>query len=136
MKKLIGLKSVLIGIASLSIISMSSIIYATDSVLDTGNTTGNNVPATEITAADMTAATTIPTDGNSVPTTSTPVSTPETTQSAGTTTDSVYKTVDDDNEKDTMPQTGLNDGYTGILLIVFVGISIYTLKKIKDYKNL
>ena len=102
MKKVLNFKSIVLGVLSISILSISTINYATDSVLETGNSAGNNVPTTtEITQADLSSATTIPTDGNtsSVPVTSTPVNTP--TTSTGTTTASVYKTVDeDDKEKD------------------------------------
>lgn len=137
MKKLLNFKSAILGVLSISILSISTINYATDSVLETGNSAGNNVPTTtEITQADLSSATTIPTDGktSNVPVTSTPVNTP--TTSTGTTTESVYKTVDEDKEKDKMPQTGIEDGYIGVLLIVCVGIAIYTFKKVKDYKNI
>ena len=65
MKKVVSLKSLMVVMLSCSIIGITTSTFATDSVLETN--TGNNVStATEITAADLNTATTIPTDNNTI----------------------------------------------------------------------
>lgn len=126
MKKVVSLKSLMIGILSLVIISVTTSAFATDSVLETGD----NSATTEVTSTDLNQAQTIPTDenyttgGNNTPVVST-----------GTTQESAYNTVDKDEEDDNLPQTGIEDYNIGILLIICVAISIYTYKKMRDYKN-
>ena len=134
MKKVVSLKSLMVVMLSCSIIGITTSIFATDSVLETD--TGNNVPAaTEVTAADLNTATTIPTDNNTVSSsTNTTTTDQQLLTSTGTDTNSAYNTVDeDDSEK--MPQTGIEDHYIGILLIICVAAAIFTYKKMKDYKN-
>ncbi len=139
MKKVVSLKSLMVMLISFAIIGVATSAFATDSVLETN--TGNNVPAaTEVTAADLNTATTIPTDnGNNAAVSSSTESTTSSTEqqlttSKGTDTNSVYNTVDED-DTDKMPQTGIEDHYVGILLIVCVAAAIFTYKKMKDYKN-
>lgn len=127
------MKKLMIGILSLVIMGATTSVFATDSVLETGNTTsGDTSTATEITSSEYENASTIPTDTNTSATTDTN----NTITSTGTSTDSLYNTVDEeDEEDDKMPQTGIEDSYIGILLIGCVAISIFTYKKMKDYKN-
>lgn len=129
MKKVVSLKSLMVIILSFAIIGFTTSVFATDSVLETSS--GNNVAtATEITTADLNSATTIPTDNNVVSTTDSSL----TTTSTGTDTNSAYNTVDEE-DTDKMPQTGIEDSYVGILLIICVAAAIFTFKKMKDYKN-
>lgn len=124
MKKLVSLKSIIIAILSLAIIGVTTSVFATDSVLETGNT----APTTEVTTSDYENAGSIPVDTNySTENNSTVVST-------GTTQNTAYNTVDED-EDDDLPQTGIEDYNIGILLVICVGASIYTYKKMRDYKN-
>ena len=136
MKKVVSLKSLMVVMLSCSIIGITTSIFATDSVLETD--TGNNVPAaTEVTAADLNTATTIPTDNNTIVSSTestTSGAEQQLTTSTGEDTNSAYKTVDEDNS-DKMPQTGIEDHYVGILLIICVAAAIFTYKKMKDYKN-
>lgn len=128
MKKVVSLKSLMIGILSLVIISVTTSSFATDSVLETGD----NSTTTEVSSADLNQAQTIPTDENYTTGNNTPV------VSTGTTQESAYSTVDKedkDDEDDNLPQTGIEDYNIGILLIICVAISIYTYKKMRDYKN-
>ena len=115
MKKVVSLKILMVIILSVAIVGFTTSIFATDSVLETN--TGNNVTAaTEITSADLNSATTIPTgDNNTVSGTDTTVTT---TTSTGTDTNSAYNTVDEEEDTDKMPQTGIEDSYVGILLII------------------
>ena len=134
MKKVVSFKILLIGLLSLIIIGVTTSSFATDSVLESGNNTST---PTAISASEYQNASVIPTDNNTVNTTGTSSSTTSTTTSTGTSTNSVYNTIDEDNtNKDTIPQTGIEDGYVGILLIVFVTASIFAYKKMKDYKNI
>lgn len=136
MKKVVSLFVILL---SFVMIGVTTSVFATDSVLETN--TGNNVQgATELTAADLNTATTIPTDNNSVISSDDNNLTSgvenQLTTSNGTDTNSAYKTVDeDDTDKDKMPQTGIEDHYVGLLLIVCVAAAIFTYRKMKDYKN-
>ena len=131
MKKVVSFKFLLIGVLSLIIIGATTSSFATDSVLESGNNTST---PTAISASEYQNASVIPTDNNTVSTSGTSSST---TTSTGTSTNSVYNTIDEDNtNKDTIPQTGIEDGYVGILLIVFVAASIFAYKKMKDYKNI
>ena len=131
MKKVVSFKVLLIGILSLIIIGSATVSFATDSVLESGN----NTTPTAITSSEYENASVIPTDNNTTSTTNT-TKTTNTTTSTGTSTNSVYNTIDEDNTTDKIPQTGIEDGYLGILLIVFVGVSIFAYKKMKDYKNI
>ena len=135
MKKVVSFKFLLIGLLSIIIIGVTTSSFATDSVLESGNNTST---PTAISASEYQNASVIPTDNNTVNTTTgTSSSTTSTTTSTGTSTNSVYNTIDEDNtNKDTIPQTGIEDGYVGILLIVFVAASIFAYKKMKDYKNI
>ncbi len=125
MKKIISLKSILMIIFSLIIVGISTQIFATDSVLETGN---NSTP-TPVTSGEYNNAASIPVDTN--------YTTNNTTNniSTGINTSSAYNTVDEEDE-DKLPQTGIEDYNIGILLIICVGASIYTYKKMKDYKNI
>lgn len=141
MKNIISSKKVIIGILSFAIIGTKTVVFATDSVLET-NTSNNNIQtATEVTTTDLNSASTIPVDtntdtstSNSTTATTIPTDTNSTTTSNGVDTNSDYKTVDED-DTDKMPQTGIEDSYVGILLIVFVAIALFTFKKMKDYRN-
>lgn len=135
MKKVVSFKVLLIGILSLVIMGCATSSFATSSVLESGNTT----TPTAITSTEYENASVIPTDSNTTNTTNTATTTNTTTStstSTGTSTNSVYNTIDEDNSKDTIPQTGITDGYVGVLLIVFVAASIFAYKKMKDYKNI
>ena len=128
MKKVVSFKKLIIALISISLILISTFSYATDSVLETGDGSSS---VTEITTNEYDNALTIPEDTNTVNNT-----TNNTSTSQGITTNSAYNTVDEDNTTDEIPQTGIEDGYIGVLLIVFVGISIFTFKKMRDYKNI
>ena len=130
MKKLISLKSIMIGILSLIIIGTTTSVFATDSVLETENTSS----ATEITADDLNNAQTIPTDSNYATGNNSTVISSGNSVSNGVNTSSAYNTVDEEDED--LPQTGIEDYNIGILLIIFIGAAIYTYKKMKDYKNI
>lgn len=131
MKKLVSLKSIMIGILSLIIIGTTTSVFATDSVLETGD----NSTTTEVTPTDLNEAQTIPTDSNyAAGENSTVVSTDNNNVSTGVNTSSAYNTVDEDEEDD-LPQTGIEDYNIGILLVICVAASIYTYKKMRDYKN-
>ena len=127
MKKLVSLKSLMVIVLSFAIIGFTSSIFATDSVLEIN--TGNNITAaTELTAADLSSATVIPTDNNIVVEPDTSLTTSE-----GTDANPAFSTADE--EEDKMPQTGIEDNYIGILLIICVAAAIFTFKKMKDYQN-
>ena len=133
MKKVVSLKSLMIGILGLVIISVTTSVFATDSVLETGD----NSATTEVTSTDLNQAQTIPTDTSySTTDNSSVISSGDntTTTSNGVNTSSAYNTVDEE-EEDNLPQTGIEDYNIGILLIICVAISIYTYKKMRDYKN-
>lgn len=133
MKKVVSLKSLMIGILSLVIISVTTSAFATDSVLETGD----NSTTTEVSSADLNQAQTIPTDTSySTTDNSSVISSGDntTTTSNGVNTSSAYNTVDEEDE-DNLPQTGIEDYNIGILLIICVAASIYTYKKMRDYKN-
>lgn len=129
MKKVVSFKVLLIGMISLLVIGVSTSCFATGSVLEGNNT----VAPTAITSSEYENASVIP-NGN---TTSNNSITNSSSTSTGTTTSSVYNTIDEDNSNtDTIPQTGIEDGYVGILLIVFIAAAIFAYKKMKDYKNI
>ena len=130
MKKLVSFKSLMIGILSLIIMGTTTSVFATDSVLETGD----NSTTTEVTSTDLNEAQTIPTDSNYTSDSgSTVVSTDSSNSvSNGVNTSSAYNTADEDDD---LPQTGVEDYNIGILLVICVGASIYTYKKMKDYKN-
>ena len=126
MKKLVSLKSIIIGILSLIIIGTTTSVFATGSVLETGD----NSATTAVTVDDYSNAGTIPVDDNYATGNNSPV------VSAGTDENSAYETVDkEEEEEDDLPQTGIEDYNVGILLVICVGASIYTYTKMKDYKN-
>lgn len=120
MKKIISLKEIIILSVTMAIVSISTLVFATDiSILADNNTVLNNTTNVEDLGASPVNITTNNTVNTSTGTNSTPV----------------YNTVDKDN-KDDLPQTGIEDYNIGILLIICVGASIYTYKKMRDYKNI
>ncbi len=124
MKKVLNLKSVVMIALSLIIVGINLSVFAAD-VLGSGN---NNAALINVSQDEYTNAGTIPTDPNY--TTNTAVGN---NVSNGVNTSSVYNTA---NENSTdLPQTGIEDYNIGILLIICVAASIYTYKKMKDYKN-
>lgn len=127
MKKILSLKSVIMVALSLIIMGTSLSVFATGSVLDSGNTSEPiNVSQNEYENAG-----TIPTDQNYANNSATNNTTGNISNGINTT--SAYNTVDED--KTDLPQTGIEDYNIGILLIICVAASIYTYKKMKDYKN-
>lgn len=131
MKKVVSLKSLMIGILSLVIIGATTSVFATDSVLETGD----NSTTTEVTSTDLNQAQTIPTDTNYTAGDNSTVVSSGTSTSDGINTTPAYNTVDEDDSDDNLPQTGIEDYNVGILLVICVAASIYTYKKMKDYKN-
>lgn len=131
MKKVVSLKSLMIGILSLVIIGATTSVFATDSVLETGD----NSTTTEVTSTDLNQAQTIPTDTNYTTGDNSTVVSSGTSTSDGINTTPAYNTVDEDDSDDNLPQTGIEDYNVGILLVICVAASIYTYKKMKDYKN-
>lgn len=122
MKKVLNLKTIIMIILSLIILGTNLSVFATGDVLGSGN---NSTPI-DISQNEYANAGTIPTDqnytsnnmvGNNV--------------SNGINTSSAYNT----NNSTDLPQTGIEDYNIGILLIICVAASIYTYKKMKDYKN-
>lgn len=128
MKKILSLKSVTMIVLSFIIMGISLSVFATDSVLDSGNTSTEPI---NVSQNEYDNAGTIPTDPNYV--TNNATSNTTTNISNGINTSSAYNTVDED--KTDLPQTGIEDYNIGILLIICVAASIYTYKKMKDYKN-
>lgn len=123
MKKIISLKEIIILSVTMAIVSISTLVFATDiSILADNNTVLNNTTNVEDLGASPVNITTNTTN-NTVNT------------STGTNNTPVYNTVDKDN-KDDLPQTGIEDYNIGILLVICVGASIYTYKKMRDYKNI
>ena len=130
MKKVVSLKVIILSMLTLVVIGVNAKAFATDGVFETNSTAAttnaNTTTATEITVDDYTnaATTTNNTTANTLNTTNT---------SEGLNSSVAYETVDED-DKD-LPQTGIEDHYIGIILIVCVAASIYTYKKMRDYKN-
>lgn len=123
MKKVLSLKTIVMLILSLIIIGTSCTVLATD-VLGGNNTTTNITPEDYNLAGDIPvdpnyAAPNNNTTGNKV--------------SNGLNTSSAYNST---NNTTDLPQTGIEDYNIGILLIICVAASIYTYKKMKDYKNI
>lgn len=129
MKKVVSLKSILMILLSLTVIGVSTQVFATGSVLETGNNT-----ATTITSDDYNNAAAIPVDTNYTTNNTTDTNNTSNNVSNGINTSSAYNTVDE--EEDELPQTGIEDYNIGILLIICVAAAIYTYKKMKDYKNI
>lgn len=124
MKKVVSLKKVTIIMLVSILMLISTSVFATDgSVLDSGNTPIN------ISQGDYENAGTIPEDTNYTK----PDNTTGNNVSNGINTSSAYNNVDKDT--DNLPQTGIEDYNIGILLVICVAASIYTYRKMKDYKN-
>lgn len=154
MKKLVNLKTMLISVMMVAVMGATTMVFATevttgtntttDSVFDTnGTATTTTSEPVAVTSDDYNNAGTIPVDTNyTADTNTTTVDTNTTTIDTNTTSEGInetaaYNTVDEeDNEKDEMPQTGIEDYHVGALLIICVAASIYTYKKMKDYKNI
>ena len=140
MKKSVSLKLLIIMLSIILIASYTS-VFATDSVLETGD----NSQTIQVTSEDLNDANAsiIPEDTNyatSAGSTTVDVdsgnnSTNNTSNTSnGINTSTAYNTVDKD-END-LPQTGIEDYNIGILLIICIAASIYTYKKMKSYKNI
>lgn len=133
MKKVLNVKKIIIFL-SLIILGFSTTVLATDSVL----TTDDNSSAILVSGNEYDNAQTIPTDtnyitgdGSNVVLTDNTVEN-ETNISNGLNEQNVYNEAEEDDD---LPQTGIEDYNIGILLVIFVAASIYTFKKLKDYKN-
>lgn len=127
MKKILSLKSVIMVALSLIIMGTSLSVFATGSVLDSGNTS----EPINVSQKEYENAGTIPTDQDYTNNLTTNNTTGNISNGINPT--SVYDTVDED--KTDLPQTGIEDYNIGVLLIICVAASIYTYKKMKDYKN-
>lgn len=126
MKKVVSLKKVIIIMLVSILMLISTSVFATDgSVLDEGN----NTPIS-ISQDDYGNAGTIPVDPNYAEENK---ATEGNNVSNGINTSSAYNKVDED--KTNLPQTGIEDYNIGILLVICVAASIYTYRKMKDYKN-
>ena len=120
MKSLINVKSLLIILVSLTLIVVSTSVFASDLVLGNGNGT------TTLTGNEYDNAQTPDVDNNTKGNISTNNTVNNTVNNAKT-----YNT----NNKTDLPQTGIEDYNIGILLVICIGASIFTYKKMKDYKN-
>lgn len=124
MKKLVSFKLVMVLVISFAVIAMSTKVFATDGVFE-GNTVISNTTEVSTTNDEYI-------NGGTIVDTTT--NTANENVSEGVNTDAVYNTVDEE-EKDDLPQTGIEDYNIGILLVICIGASIYTYKKMRDYKN-
>lgn len=129
MKKVVSLKSILMILLSLTVITVSTQVFATGSVLETGNNA-----ATTITSDDYNNASQIPVDTNYITNNTTDTNNTSNNVSNGINTSSAYNSANEN--EDELPQTGIEDYNIGILLIICVAAAIYTYKKMKDYKNI
>lgn len=119
MKSLINVKSLLIILISLTLIVVSTSVFASDLVLGNGTTT--------LTGNEYENAQTPDVDNNTKGNISTNNKVNNTVNNART-----YNT----NNKTDLPQTGIEDYNVGILLIICVVSAIFAYKKINDYKNI
>ena len=117
MKSLINVKELLIILISLTLIVVSTSVFASDLVLGNGTTTltGNEYENAQTPDVDNN------TKGN--------ISSNNTTNNVNNA--RTYNT----NNKTDLPQTGIEDYNIGILLIIYVISAIFAYKKINDYKN-
>lgn len=124
MKKVLSFRNIImIGIV-LMLLGTNIPVFATGVL-------GGNNSVSNISAEEYQNAGTIPTDPNYLNTSNNSATN---NTSNGINTSSAYNKT---NENTTdLPQTGIEDYNIGILLIICVGASIYTYKKMRDYKNI
>ena len=116
MKKLINLKEIMIILISVMLIAFATNVFAIDSVLGNDNTSTINQdeyknaqqPEVENTNTNTNTNTNINTNSN---------------------TNNTAKTYNTNNNKDDLPQTGIEDYNIGILLIICVASAIFAYKK-------
>ena len=113
MKKIINVKETLIILISVVLITISTSVFAIDSVL------GNN-GATQITGNEYDNAQNATVDNNNT---------------TGNTNNNV-KNNNTNNNSTNLPQTGIEDYNIGILLVICIASAIFAYKKITDYKNI
>lgn len=134
MKKVLNVKKIAIFL-SLIILGVSSTVFATDSVLITETNSASVLDS----GNDLNNAQTIPVDSNyTVEDNSSVVevgNSAETDNEVSISNGLNEQNVNTENETSGLPQTGIEDYNIGILLVIFVAASIYTFKKLKEYKN-
>lgn len=139
MKKIVNLKEIFIVLMVLSLITVTTSVFAIDpsNLSLSDNSASNNGQVQPITGDEYAGAQTITEEKNETlgNNTTDDLSNNSANNSLNTNTNNVkkYNTVDKEDE---IPQTGIEDYNIGILLIICVGSAIFAYKKMEDYRNI
>ena len=134
MKKIVDLKEIMMIIISLTIVTVSASVLATDGLIVTGpNTAGSTIDANQYQSVQDAPNNITNNAGNNI--INNAVNNTAKNNTSNNSSNNTAKKYNTNNSSE-LPQTGIEDYNIGILLIICTISAIYAYNKIKQYRNI